>query len=114
MWKDVTSYGRDDKERKPTTFEAKAGALRIVVTCGHVMYRPKWVMHCYALAIDTHPLDKSATQEQAEAEALEIVSERLADLAKCAAKLMPNVELTGARRASEPTPGSAAGGSEKG
>ncbi len=87
MWKDVTSYGRDDKERKPTTFEAKAGALRIVVTC----YRPKWVMHCYALAIDTHPLDKSANQEQAEAEALQIVSERLADLAQCAAKLMPNV-----------------------
>lgn len=90
MWKDVTSYGRDDKERKPTTFEAKAGALRIVVTCGHVMYRPKWVMHCYSLAIDTHPLDKSETQEQAEAEAMEIVLERLADLQKCAAMLMPN------------------------
>lgn len=90
MWKDVTTYGRYDKERKPTTFEAKAGALRIVVTCGHVMYRPKWVMHCYALAIDTRPLDKSATKEQAEAEAMEIVSERLADLTKCAAKLMPN------------------------
>lgn len=95
MWKDVTTYGRYDKERKPTTFEAKAGALRIIVTCGHVMYRPKWVMHCYALAIDTRPLDKSATKEQAEAEAMEIVSERLADLTKCAAKLMPNAGSNG-------------------
>lgn len=92
MWKDVTSYSRDDKERKPTTFEARAGALRIVVTCGHVRYRPKWVMHCFALAIDTYPLDKSETQEQAEADAMVIVSERLADLAACAAKLTPNAD----------------------
>ena len=91
MWKDITSYGRSDKERKPTTFEAKAGALRIVITCGHIHYRPQWVMHCPALAIDTHELTKNATKEQAEAEALEIVFERLADLKECADKLTPNL-----------------------
>lgn len=91
-WKDVTSYSRDDKERKPTTFEAKEGALRIVITCGHINHRPQWVMHCGALSIDTYPLKEGATKEQAEEESLALVHERLEDLAKCAAKLTPNAK----------------------
>jgi hypothetical protein len=94
-FKDITSYNRDDKERKPTTFEAREGALRIVITCGHIHYRQQWVMHCTALAFDTFPLKKSVTKEQAENEALTLVHERLMDLAKCAAKMMPNAEITG-------------------
>lgn len=94
-WKDVTSYSRDDKERKPTTFEAKEGALRIVITCGHIHYRPQWVMHCHALSIDTYPLKKGATKEQAEDESLALVHERLEDLAKCLAKLTPNAGSNG-------------------
>ena len=83
MWNDVSSYSRDDKERKPTTFESKYGALRIVVTCGHIHYQPQWVMHCYALAIDTCALKKDSTKEEAQAEALDIVDERLTELKKC-------------------------------
>lgn len=89
MWEDATSYSKGDSERKPTTFEARVGALRVVVTCGHVYYRPKWVMHCFALAIDTHPLYVE-TKEQAQDEAMKVVFERLDDLTRCAKKLMPN------------------------
>lgn len=90
MWKDVTSYSRNDKERKPTTFEVREGALRVVITCGHISYRPQWVMHCNALSIDTYPLKKGLSKEQAEAEAMSVVFQRLADLTQCADKLLPN------------------------
>lgn len=99
MWKDATSYSRDDKERKPTTFEARSGALRIVVTCGHMDYRPKWVMHCYVLGIDTLPLEKSETKEQAQAEAVEIVFKRLANLTACAEKMVSNYKAQATRTA---------------
>ena len=90
MWKDVTRYGRDDRARTPTTFELREGALRIVVTCGHIHYKPQWVMHCPALAIDTYALKKDVSKEQAETEAVEVVMARLSELTHCAEKFMPN------------------------
>lgn len=87
LWKDVTSYSRSDTERKPTSFAAVEGQLRITITCGHIYHRPQWVMHCQAIGIDTHPLRLDLTKEQAEAEALAVVSMRLAQLTKCAERL---------------------------
>jgi len=92
MWKDITSYSQGDKKRNPTTFEAKEGLLRIVITCGHIYYKPKWVMHCKIIEIDTHELKESVTKEQAEVEAIQVVTKRLNDLAKCAANLMSKVK----------------------
>lgn len=68
---------------RETTLEARSGALHIALTNGHVDHRPQWVMHCRALGIDTHPLQEGLTQEQAQREAMEVVRERLTDLAKC-------------------------------
>lgn len=90
MWKDVTGYSRGDKKREPTTFEAQEQALRVVVTCGHIYHAPEWVMHCHALSLDTYPLKKGSSKEQAQSEALEIVKKRLADLMRWADKLIPN------------------------
>ena len=79
-WKDCTTYSRNDKERKPTTFEISHGGLRICVTNGHIHYRGQWVMHCYALGIDTLPIPTGLTKEQAQNEALCIVGKKLAAL----------------------------------
>lgn len=78
-WKDITSYSRDDKERKPQTFEKGVGDLRIVITCGHIYHRPNWVMHCGALNIDTRRL-LATTQEEAQIEAVAIVGDTLTRL----------------------------------
>lgn len=71
-WKDVTSYSRDDTERKPETYQISHGDLRIVITCGHIYHRPDWVMHCRQLGIDTKAL-KAKTTQDAKAEAVRIV-----------------------------------------
>lgn len=70
MWKDVTSYAQYDKARTPTTFEAKSGALRIVITSSHIHYKGEWVMHCNVLNINTHHLVGVVTREQAQERAL--------------------------------------------
>ena len=83
-WYDSTTYSRDDRERKPTSHTIKHGLLKITVTCGHIRYRPDWVLHCYALGIDTQLLAPGgpgkATPEQAQAQALEHVEARLDEL----------------------------------
>ena len=78
-WKDVTSYSRDDKERKPTGFQIGVGDLQIIITCAHIYHSPNWVVHCYALQIDTKRL-QATTREEAQAEAINIVKEKLAKL----------------------------------
>ena len=78
-WKDVTSYSRDDKERIPTTFAISVGELRIVITCGHIYYRPDWVMHCHALQIDSKLL-QAVSREEAQTEAILVVKAAIARL----------------------------------
>lgn len=82
MWQDTSRYSRQDKERKPTTFTATEGPLEITVTCAHVLYRPEWVMHCAAVAIDTLHLPFCGSVEEAQAQAIAIVRNRLGELAK--------------------------------
>lgn len=69
MWKNVT----------PLAYSAKSGSLVITVTCGHVLYRPLWVMHCYELGMDTVPLDleQSASPQEAQAKAIELVKQKI-------------------------------------
>lgn len=88
-WKDTTSYSRIDKDRIPTTFEICDGLLRVVVTCGHIYYKPQWVMHCQALSIDTRPLRNAATKDQAQTEALHIVRNLIEELSNSASRLTP-------------------------
>lgn len=84
MWKDITSYQQSDTERKPTTFEAKAGSLRIVIVHGHIYYPGQWIMFCLALDIKTFPLGNSdLTLDQAKANAIKIVRNQLTTLLEC-------------------------------
>ena len=45
-WKDISSFSQSDKVREPRTFEARFGALRIVVT-RHIHHSATdWVLIC--------------------------------------------------------------------
>lgn len=79
-WEDTTSYSRR-AERIPTCFTAKAGALRITVTSGHIHYRGTgaWVMHC-APFYDTHKLPGVETEEQAKAVAIRLVMAKVKEI----------------------------------
>lgn len=65
-WKDTTSYSRSDVERKPTTFSAQCGPMRLVVTSGHIRYPGRWVAHGFPL-FENKEL-KATTREEAQAE----------------------------------------------
>lgn len=69
LWKDITSYSQGEKERVPTTYEAVAGTLRIVITNGHIYHKGEWVAHIRPFGIDTKPL-KAKTLDDAKAEAI--------------------------------------------
>jgi hypothetical protein len=85
MWKDATSYYQGDKERIPTAWVRDFGdGVRIVVTNGHRMYRPEWVMHCFALGMDTVPLkiDRTAPLEAAQQEAIRLCRDMAARISE--------------------------------
>lgn len=86
MWKDTTSYSRDDKERKPDCFTAKSGKLTITVTCGHIHYRGVWIMHCFKLGIDTLELKNCTSLEEAKMRAISIVKSEFSQLSSDANK----------------------------
>lgn len=76
VWRNCTSYSRDDKERIPTGFELKVGDCRIVITCGHRDYRNEWVFHCHELGFDTVQIGKDLTAEQAAIKAYNTCKEK--------------------------------------
>ena len=76
-WTDSTSYSRGG-ERIQTAWTLKLmPGFDVYVTCGHIHYRPQFVMGCGALGIDTRPLDKGITPEQAQSLALAVVADKL-------------------------------------
>ena len=83
LWVDVTTYSRGDEARTPTSWEVRYGTLRICITCGHIHYRPDWVMHCAALGINCRELQKGLDKEGAQREAVSVVKARLEGLLDC-------------------------------
>jgi hypothetical protein len=73
MWKDSTSYSRGNRSRGPTAWSLQRGSIKVTVTCNHIQHRGEWVMHCYMLGIDTKPLVKCETAEDAQGRAIAIV-----------------------------------------
>lgn len=67
-WKDTTSYSRGDTERKPTTFSAQCGPIRLVVTNGHIYSPGVWISHAYPL-FESRELT-ATTREEAQEEAI--------------------------------------------
>lgn len=74
-WKDVTTYSRSDKERKPSAWALKIGKLRITVVRNHIYFRGQWVMHCSPF-YNTHPLNVE-TKEQAQEKAMSLVIDEI-------------------------------------
>lgn len=64
IWRDATSYSRNDTERVPTIFETEIGGCRISVIVGHIYYPNTWIMNCYELNIKEKTL-KCVTAESA-------------------------------------------------
>jgi len=56
-WKDATTYSRDNKERKQTAWELTLPSLRIWVSKGHKNHPGEFVMHCFALGIESKRLN---------------------------------------------------------
>ena len=104
MWKNVTSYSRGDKERKPTSFEVASGKLRIYITCGHISYRGEWIMYCKAVGIDALHMKTCRTQDDAENRAIHNVRLKLERLTESLNTISPNVELRGAALHQRPAP----------
>ena len=76
-WKDCTSYSRGNKERIPTAFELRfPSGLLLVIMSGHIYYKGEWVMHCFNVGIDAHPLIVK-TQEEAQRKAIRIVKAKI-------------------------------------
>ena len=80
-WEDSTSYSRG-KERIPTTWTCKVGRFELCITCGHIYYPGKWVMH-FSDIVREHRLkakDKEAAQVEAVLVATYIIKLAMDDL----------------------------------
>ena len=82
IWKDSTSYSRDDKERVPTAWTTNTSELSITIVKAHIYYPGQWVMHCFALSMDTikMKIPDTATTSQAQELAVKMVKDRLEKL----------------------------------
>ncbi len=69
IWKDVSSYSRDEKNREIKSAECSIGDFRLVVT-RHIYYPGCWVASCHGV-FDLIPLD-GVTLEAAKRNAVEI------------------------------------------
>ncbi len=74
-WRDCTTYRRDQKDRKPTSFRISLGRLELAITFDHIYYRGQWVMH-FASTMNAHPLD-AVTEAEAKTKALKIARDIL-------------------------------------
>ena len=78
QWKDITSYGYGDKERKPTSYcLLLLPDLSITIIHNHIYFRGTWIMDCYNFGINLHVLSGANTVEQAQAAAIEVVRLKL-------------------------------------
>lgn len=55
MYKDITSYSRNDKEREPSILENKVGGVSFKVH-KHIYYGDAWLLSCSELNIDKEEL----------------------------------------------------------
>lgn len=78
MWKDTTTYTQN-KPRIQTSWTYSNKILQISVVKGHIYYPDRWIMHCFALKMDTVPMNISpdAPPETAKDTAVQMVRARL-------------------------------------
>ena len=81
MWKDISSYSKNDKERNSNCFELRQGGLRLVIVSNHLAYRGTdilWALTCSPW-FDIKQLE-AQTAEDAKNEALRLVKHKIASL----------------------------------
>lgn len=81
VWKDGTSYSRDDKQRKQTIWTAEVGPITIIILTSHVLMRGEWAYRVNPLMSEARPLlevDDPEEVELAKVAALQETGERLA------------------------------------
>jgi hypothetical protein len=81
IWKDATSYSQSDRKRIPTAFQANVNGIRVYITCGHVVYRPTWIVVCRELAIEQQRMPEATTAQEAADMAIKICTDRANELA---------------------------------
>lgn len=91
-WKDSTGYSRDEpyETRKPRSWSIRLTPdFTISVVSEHIYHKGQWVMHC-APWFDTHDMHMPVanhTAEEAQAKALEMVREKIAELNRAVSAL---------------------------
>ena len=86
MWKDTTSYSRD-QPRIPSCWTANVGDFRITVTKGHIYHPGKWVMHCEPWFNAREIGDDALPEDQAKHLALDAVRGKVHAASDAFAKL---------------------------
>lgn len=74
MYKDVTSYSRDSKERKPSILENNVNGIMFIVH-KHIYYGDQWLLTCRELDIEQERLHTEDMEE-----AKKFVIERMREL----------------------------------
>lgn len=95
-WKDSTSYQRGDQQRIPTSFNTKVGVCNIIITCGHINYRPEWIFHCFELGFNTTYMGAGLSAIQAAEKAINVCSNKVFVLHKSFSELQLNQSQTDA------------------
>lgn len=62
MYKDITSYSRDDRERKPRILENSVNDI-IFKIHKHIYFEDEWLLSCAELGIDKKQLDTYEMEE---------------------------------------------------
>lgn len=77
IWKDITGYSRDDKERIQKWWSTKAGTLVISVGNSHIYYPDgkTWLLDCEPW-FRVHPL-KAKNIDEAKSEAISLIKKHL-------------------------------------
>lgn len=60
-WKDATSFSRDETDRTPRVYEARADRFRLVIHRWHGI--PGWFFTCHPGLFDKHPLEAETPSE---------------------------------------------------
>lgn len=62
IWKDATSYSRNDSERIPTVWELELGEYTIMVH-RHIYYKDTWLLTCREMGVDKINLNTDAIEK---------------------------------------------------
>ena len=83
-WTDCTTYRQNQKNRKPTAFETKAGNLSILITCNHIYYPNEWILRTTPKIVDMYSLNlaSSVSVKRAQQKAISIIKRNLNNILK--------------------------------